>query len=186
MCAGELRYRQLTWPMSTVAMLLVLVLSLGVGIQRAFAHGDSVLTVSPEVVTVGESFTVKAERFEAGEKFRISLLGLSYEVILGDVIVGDDEDFHEDFVVPNDTPPGVYQVEAVSEEGETLVAELTVLASTTSTTSSADSALPSNENVQLKRTRTPGEWFTIVALILTSIGLGVVLIRGRKTPDIDS
>ncbi|MFQ6102645.1 MAG: hypothetical protein ACE5OS_15650 [Anaerolineae bacterium] len=113
------------------------------------------------------------------EVFTITLEGLNFQATLGTVTVGDDEDFHQEFTVPADAPPGVYQARATSAEGEVLTAELTVEAGATTTEQAAPSE-PSGEPIQLDRRRSGGELVVIVVGLLASAGLGLALVRVRR------
>ena len=163
-----------TWVRLGVMLILLLTQSLGAAI--ALAHGGAELTVSPPVATPGGNVTVKGEGVEAGETFTITLEGVTFQATLGTVTVGDDEDFHEEFTLPAEVPPGTYQVRAVSAEGEVLTAELTVEADT-AVTEPATPVEPSAEPMQLDRHRSGGEFAVIITGLLLSAGLGLVLIR---------
>jgi len=175
------------WTRLVGALALLIALGLGVdttplglnlGTKSALAHGEATLTVSPTVVAPGSDITAKGEGVEAGETFSITLEGLTFQATLGTVTVGDDEDFHEEFTVPTDTPPGTYQVQATSAEGEVLTAELTVEAGA-ATAEAAAPAEPSAEPMQLDRRKSTGELAVIVAGLLLSAGLGLALVRVR-------
>lgn len=157
---------------------LILLLGLSLGVTTASAHGGAELTVSPVVAAPGGTVTVKGEGVEAGETFTITVEGTTFQATLGTVTVGDDEDFHEEFTLPAEIPPGTYQVRAVSEEGEVLTAELTVEAGTAMAEPAAP-AEPSTEPMQLDRRRSTGELTVIIAGLLLSAGLGLVLIREK-------
>ncbi len=162
-----------------IAWLGVLALLVSTGLSLSarpvLAHGEATLTVSPAVAAPGASITVKAEGVEAGEEFTITLVGLNTQVTLGTVRVGDDEDFHEEFTLPSDLRPGIYQVQAVSAEGETLTAELTI--TTEATAAQEQPSEPSAEPMSLDRSKTPVELITITIGLLLSAGLGLVLVR---------
>lgn len=158
------------------AALLLLGLALLPAIP-ALAHGEAVMTVSPAVVAPGATINVEGEGVEAGEEFTISLQGVGFETTLGMVTVGDDEDFHQEFTIPADAPPGTYQVVAVSGEGETITAELTVEAGENAAVSVP--AEPSAALMNLERSKSPLEWGVIGAGLLISAGLGLALVREK-------
>jgi len=162
-----------------LASVLALLLVQGLGAVTALAHGEATLTVTPAVVSPGDTFTAKGEGVEAGEIFTITLEGMSFRATLGTVTVGDDEDFHQEFTVPADVPPGTYQVQATSAEGEILTAELTVEAGAVAAESAAP-AEPSAEPMQLDRRRSGGELAAIIAGLLVSAGLGLALVRVKE------
>ena len=160
------------------AVVLLLVMSLGLSVKPALAHGEATLTVSPTVATSGSIIKVEGEGVEPGEVFTIGLEGVNLQATLGSATVGDDEDFHREFTLPITTPPGVYQVRATSADGEVLVAELTLESDATLTDSTVP-AKPSSELMQLDRHRSGGEVIAIAAGLLVSAALGVVLFRVR-------
>lgn len=166
--------------MFVAAGLTWTVFSLGLAVETAFAHGGATLSVSPTEVTPGGQITVTAEGVEAGEEFTITLEGVSYQATLGSVTVGDDEDFHQTYVVPTDAPPGDYQVRATSGEGEVITAELSILSSELGVQSQPP-AKPSAAPMQLDRTKPPIEVAIIMVGILLSAGGGVLLVRRRES-----
>lgn len=112
----------------------------------------------------------------------LALLGLGrilYPTTSTPQTVGDDEDLHEEFTVPTDAPPDVYQVRATSAEGEVLTAELTVEAGAATAERAAPSE-PSGEPMQLDRRRSGGELVVIVVGLLASAGLGLALVHMRR------
>lgn len=144
----------------------------------ALAHGGAELTVTPAAVAPGGTVQVQATGVEVGEEFTITLEGVRGQVTLGTVTVGDDEDFHDDYIIPADLPPGTYQVTAVSGEGETLTTELTVIAGEAA--AAAPPVQPSAELMQLDRSKSTGEWAVIGVGILLSVGLGLALVVVKK------
>lgn len=172
--------RQISTLQSTLMVSgLFLLLALTLGLTPAFAHGDAVLTVSPASASPGENITIAAEGVEVGETFTISLVGISYETILGEVTVGEDEDFHLEFTVPENVPAGNYQVQAISEEGETLATEFTVLEGASQSSTLVKPAQASAAPMDLERTRSAGVWIAILVGILISASAGWALVRGR-------
>lgn len=164
------------WLWQTGAVLLLLGLALLPAVP-ALAHGEAVMTVSPTVVAPGAIINVEGEGVEAGEEFTISLQGVGFDTTLGMVTVGDDEDFHQEFTIPADAPPGTYQEVAVSVEGETITSELTVEAG--QTVAASVPAEPSAALMDLDRNKSPLEWGVIGVGLLISAGLGLALVRGK-------
>jgi len=163
--------------LATGSLALMLVLTLGT--YPAFAHGDAVLTVSPDAAALGETVTVAADGVEAGETFAIVLISMKVEFTLGSVTVSDDDDFHQDFTIPEDAPPGTYQVTATSEDGETLSAELVVLEAREGI-AVQETTKPSEAPMDLDRSKSPTQISVIIALVALSVGLGTILVRTRK------
>lgn len=162
-----------------VVSILTMFLVLGLEATPVLAHGEATLTVSPSVVAPGGPITIKAEGVEANETFTMTLEGMTVRITLGTVTVGDDKDFHQEFTVPADVPPGVYQMRATTAGGEVITAELTVRAET-SATEQAPPAKPSAEFMQLDRRKSTSELVVIIAGLLLSAGLGLVLLRRRE------
>ena len=160
-------------PVSAALLLLGLTLLPALSV---LAHGEAVMTVSPAVVAPGDTINVEGGGVEAGEEFTISLQGVGFEAILGTVTVGDDEDFHQEFPIPADVPPGTYQVVATSGEGETITAELTVEPGEVAAVTPAE---PSAALMDLDRTKSTLEWVVIGGGLLLSLGLGLALLRGK-------
>ncbi|MBZ0291491.1 MAG: hypothetical protein K8L99_02890 [Anaerolineae bacterium] len=163
-------------------ILILLFLGFGGNVLPGLAHGEAALTVSPPVAAAGETITASLDGVESGETFTVKLIGLNIEETLGTMLVADGEDaVDQDFALPADLPPDVYQVEAITEEGETLVAELTVEASSIDS-GSTTAAVPSAEPMQLDRSKPPAELAVIGGGIVISIGLGLwlVLAGGRR------
>lgn len=156
--------------------LLAALLWAGGNVGPVLAHGEATLTVTPAVVAAGAEITVKGEGVEAGETFTLTLEGLNFKTTLGTVTVGDDEDFHEDFVVPADTPPGTHQVRAASAEGEVLTAELSVTAGQAASPQAA-TLEPSAELMELERPRPAGQLVVLIGGLAVSAALGLWLVR---------
>lgn len=157
------------------ALGLVLALGLSLDATPALAHGGAELTVAPTVVAPGGVISVTGEGVEAGEEFTLTLEGMTFQITLGTVVVSN-EDFHQTFSVPADTPPDTYQVKATSAEGEVLTAELTVQAGA-ATAEPTTPAKPSAAPMQLDRSKSTGQLAVIIAGLLLSAGLGLALVR---------
>lgn len=161
----------------SVALILGLVTILQA--LPALAHGGAELTVTPTIVVSGGTVQVKAIGVETGEEFTIRLDGIQGQVALGTVTVGDEELFLADYTIPADTPSGVYQLTAVSGEGESVTVELTVEAD--ATVAVTDPARqPSAKLMQLDRSKSVGEWVVIAVGLLVSAGLGLALVVVKK------
>ncbi len=173
---GRREMSRLVWIRWAGALALLLTLGLGLNILPALAHGEATLTVSPAVVAPGGTVNVEGEGVETGETFTITLEGTAFQATLGTVTVGDDEEFRQEFTIPAEAPPGIYQVRATSAEGEELTAELTIEAGM-DTTEQATPLKPSAELMQLDRGKPTGQLVAIVAGLVVSAGLGLALVR---------
>lgn len=161
---------------------LIWLFSLIVTVLPIVAHGEAVLSVSPAVASAGETITSRLEEVEAGETFTVMLLGLNFEATLGTMTIPDGEEaLSQEFMIPSDVPSGIYQIQALNEEGESLSAELSVENSLTDITSN-NFVEPSDEPMQLDRSKPTGELALIVAVIVISAGLGfwLVIVSQRR------
>ncbi len=160
----------------SVALLLAL---LAMAVLPALAHGAATLTVSPTQAEPGARIILQGDGFEPGEVFTIRLEGLSDPVVLGEVSVDEGaEGFSAGFTLPADLLAGPYQVTATSQEGESLSAELSVVAAAVAPEAS-EVRQPSAEPMELDRSRPALQTGLIVAALLASAALGVVLIRRK-------
>lgn len=164
----------------TLALLLSAA-SLVAQMPIAQAHGESVLTVTPDTVAPGGKITVKGEEMGAGEVFKITLEGLNYQAELGDATADDKEEFSVEFTIPKDAPEGTYQVKAVGEDGDVVTTELTVTPSKAAAEAEptpATEVMPSAAEHELARSRTPFEVLALGALVIVSAAVGLFLVRG--------
>jgi hypothetical protein len=161
-----------------VTGITIWLLSLTVAVIPSLAHGEAVLTVSPAVAVADGSIMVSMEGVESGEIFTVMLVGLNFEATLGSIAVPDgEESASQEFTLPSDVSAGVYQIQAVSEEGESLSAELSIEAGLDDSTSTVNEvAAPSDELLQLDRSKSPLELALIVSGIVISAALGLWLV----------
>lgn len=163
-----------------VALLSTLLLVTRVPVAQA--HGESVITVTPDTVAPGGKITVKGTDMGANEEFKITLEGLSYQAELGDAKADDQEEFQLGFLIPADAPEGVYQIKAVGEDGDVVTTELTITPSKAAAEAEATPAaevMPSAEEHQLARSRAPFEVIGLFVLVAGSAAVGLFLVRGR-------
>jgi len=157
----------------------LLIAMLAFAVLPALAHGAATLTVSPTQAEPGARIIVQADGVEPGEVFTIRLEGLSDPVVLGEVSVDEGaEGFSAGFTLPADLLAGPYQVTATSQEGESLSAELSVVAAAVAPEAS-EVRQPSAEPMELDRSRPALQTGLIVAALLASAAVGVVLIRRK-------
>jgi len=142
----------------------------------SLAHGEAVLTVSPSVALTGESIEVSMEEVESGEIFSVTLIGLNFEETLGSITVPDgEESASQEIAIPSDVPSGIYQVQAITQEGESLSAELSIEASLIDSTVNEELE-PSDELMELERNQPTVELIIIVVGLVISAGLGFWLV----------
>ena len=165
-------------------VFLLLLVEFALPATAALAHGEPVIAVQPEVVAAGAEITVTGTEMEAGEVFVITLESLSGSTPLGEATAsgeGEEAGFAATFAIPTDVPPGTYLVRALTEEGETAVADLTITLPVDQ--AGAGAAIvrdPSGELHQLERPRTTGQAIVVVLLAAISVGLGFWLVRSRE------
>ncbi len=139
---------------------------------RGLAHGEPELTVEPSTVAAGDEVTVIGTEMEDGEVFALTLEGMFDTFDLGEASVAD-EGFSIQVTIPAEAAPGLYTLQAVSQEGESVSVEITVLASSAEQggDSVAEAGQPSAEPLELERARTTGDWLLVGAIIVLG-GLG--------------
>lgn len=163
-----------------IALMLALMLSALPLVT--WAHGESAITVTPDTIAPGGKITVNGEEMGAGEEFKISLEGLNYQAELGDAKANDQEEFTLDFTIPADAPEGTYQVKATGEDGDVVTAELTITptkAAAEAEPTPAVEVMPSAAEHELARSRTPLEIISLFGLVVASVAVGFILLRGK-------
>ncbi len=164
------------FPGLLIALLLIL-FSPGI----ALAHGEPTITVEPAVVSPGEQITIVGADMEDGEVFKITLESTSGTVQLGEATAvkeGEEAGFTAVFTLPDDLTEGLYLLRAVTDEGESAAADLTIVSSANQT--NAISMEASGAQHTLDRSKPPLLFGSVVVLALLSIGLGVWLVRMRE------
>ena len=115
--------------------------------------------------------TQPAPRSRLGEWLdeRLGLKGISYAV-----------PFTAAFTIPAETAPGSYTVRAVTKEGETATADLTLTApSEQASAAPAMAQEPSGELHAIDRAKPIGQIMAVAAVIALSVAAGFVLIHNR-------
>lgn len=153
-----------------------LVLALAFTAMGVSAHGGGTLTVEPTSVEPGKSITIQAQGVGSGEVFTLRLVGMTYQATLGTATGDDNEQFQASFTVPADAPEGSYQIEAITEDGDQLTAELSISPSASAPSTPAEASAAS---MNLDRSKPPLELASILIVLALAAGVGVVLIRGR-------
>lgn len=157
--------------LSAALLVIALVASFVLVPAPVLAHGEASISVSPTTVAPGGTITVNGDGLEVGENFTIELQGIAFGRTLG-TVAGEDETFERSFEIPANAPPGTYRVQATSEGGEAMTAELTIQGD-----AEPGERTPSEELMDLDRTRSSTELAVIGVLLLASFVVGVVLIR---------
>ncbi len=160
---------------------MIWLFSLTIGTLLSVAHGDAVLTVSPSVAGTGETISLSMEEVEGGETFTMTLVGLNFEATLGRVTIPDaEESVSQEFTIPSDVPSGIYQVQAITAEGESLSTELSIEASLVDSTADEERE-PFDELMALERNQPTVELIIIVVGLVISAGLGFWLVMTPQT-----
>lgn len=164
--------------MSKLRLLTVIIGAITLGLlplKNAQAHGDPVVSVSPITVPAGGEVTVSGTEMEEGEVFVISLEGPARSIPLGEAVVSG-EGFEVTLLIPPDTPPGSYRIQAATDEESTLT-DLEVTAADAFGEDNAAELEPSAEPMDLVRPRSPISVVATAVLGLLSLALGVWLVR---------
>ena len=163
----------------TLVIGLIFALALAWIPARALAHGEPVIAVSPDTVAPGGKITLTGDKMGANEEFKITLEGLKFQAELGDAKADADEKFQLQFTIPTDAPQGVYQVKAVGEDGDTVTAELTITAKSTTSAESTEQPMPSAEEDKTPRRRVPNENVGLFVAAVVSALVGLTLVRWK-------
>lgn len=164
----------------SISLLITLVLAF-IPYGAALADGVPVIIVEPSVAAPGGQITVTGTDMEEGEVFVFTLEGAAGVFDLGEATAapdGEEAGFTATFTLPSDLPGGSYLVRAVTDEGETATADLTIGAS--SEAMNAEPMEASAEPIELDRSKPPLLIGSVIALALLSAVLGVWLLRMRE------
>lgn len=159
-------------------LLIVLVLfGLLIFPSRVLAHGEASLQATPSEAAAGAEITLTGTEMEDGEVFSLRLEGLFDAFSLGDATVSG-EGFSIVVALPPDASPGLYRVVAVSEEGESVGTEITILpAGTASGSGPAGDFEATAEKMDLDRPRTTASWVLAAGAVFLGGFGGIWLIR---------
>jgi hypothetical protein len=155
--------------------LLLIFIFLGAISSQTNAHGEATLLVAPSSVAPNGTISVTGQEVEDGEIFIVSLESTTFVLTLGTVTV-EGESFEQEFVIPDHVPAGTYQVRARTNEGEAISAELTVVSDSETSSPVLE---PSATLMELNRSKSPSQIFTIVAVLLASATVGILLVRSK-------
>ena len=164
----------------SISLLIALVLAF-MPYGTALADGVPVIIVDPSVAAPGEQITITGTDMEEGEVFVFTLEGAAGVFEFGEATAapdGEEAGFTVAFTLPSDLPTGSYLVRAVTDEGETATADLTIGAS--SEAMNAEPMEASAEPIVLDRSKPPFLIGSVIVLALLSTGLGVWLVRMRE------
>lgn len=164
----------------SISLLMALVLAfMPYGV--ALAHGEPTISVEPSVAAPGGQITITGTDMEEGEVFVFTLEGAAGVFELGEATAvqdGEEAGFTVVFLLPSDLASGSYLVRAVTDEGETATADLTIGAS--SEAMNAEPMEASAEPIVLDRSKPPFLIGSVIVLALLSTGLGLWLVRMRE------
>jgi hypothetical protein len=162
-----------------VSALVLLALMLLWSPTRILAHGQPQITVTPDIVAARGTITVKGMTMGANEEFKISLEGMNFRADLGSAQSDADENLTAQFTIPANAPAGDYQVKALSADGDATTADLTVTAAAggTLTPPPGEAGEPSAASHELPRSRNPLQVVGLFAVVVSSAGVGLLLVR---------
>lgn len=161
----------------TRSFVLALVIALASS-GSALAHGEPIITVEPSVAVPGGQITITGADMEDGEVFKITLENASGTVKLGEATStedGEEAGFTVVFTLPNDLAEGFYLLRAVTDEGESAAADLTIVSSANETTAMSMEASAAQHT--LDRSKPPVLIGSVIIFVLFSASLGLWLIR---------
>lgn len=144
----------------------------------ALAHGEPTIVVEPAVAKPGDQITITGADMEDGEIFTIIVENSSGTFQLGEATViqqGDEAGFTTTFVLPKGLTAGLYLLRAVTEEGESTAADLTIVSSFDTTGAETMEATPMLHT--LDRSKPVLLTGSVIAFALLSASLGLWLLR---------
>lgn len=162
-----------------VSLIFALALVWTLSAARAFAHGEPVIAVTPDTIAPGGKITITGDKMGANKAFKITLEELKFKAELGDAKSDADEKFQLQFTIPTDAPEGVYQVKAAGADGDTVTAELTITARSTTSTAPTEQQMPSAEEDKTPRRRVPAENIGLFLAAAVSAFVGLTLVRWK-------
>lgn len=166
----------------SLGLLITFVLAF-VPSNAVLADGVPVIVVEPNPASPGTQITVTGTDMEEGEIFAITLEGMTGVIPLGEATAtpdGQEAGFTVTFTVPADLPSGSYFLRAVTEEGETATADLTIGASAEQMNTEPMEA--SAQPLVVERSKPPLIIGSVILLALASTGVGLWLIRSYERP----
>lgn len=161
----------------THSFFLALVVALASS-SAVLAHGEPTITVEPSVAVPGEQITITGAEMEDGEVFKITLENASGTVELGEATAsqeGEEAGFTATFTLPTDLAAGLYLLRAVTDEGESTAADLTIVSSANATKDMSMEASAAQHT--LDRSKPPVLIGSVIIFALLSALLGLWLIR---------
>ncbi|HEX7051807.1 MAG TPA: hypothetical protein VF188_16495 [Longimicrobiales bacterium] len=173
-------------------LLFALALLVGTGAPAlAHDHEEGVIRLGAKEVRTGSALAIRGEKLPKRATLRLELRGTLETFALGTVKTDTAGAFTAHPVLPAEAGAGHYTVIALASDGDVVGrAELAVIAAPAETagheadhghTHAAETAAPraTDEMMALPVSRSPAEWFAILAILSGAFGGGLVLLRGR-------
>lgn len=146
--------------------------------SAVLAHGEPTIVVEPAVAKPGDQITVTGADMEDGEMFTITVENSSGTFQIGEATAiqqGDEAGFTTTFDLPKDLTTGLYLLRAVTEEGESTAADLTIVS--TVDTASSETMEASSMLHTLDRSKPVLLTGSVIAFAVLSASLGLWLLR---------
>ena len=176
---------------SAATIVLAIGLALVVAVP-AYPHGAGVIRVASKQVAVGGTIAITGEKLEKNAELRLELRGVLDNYPAGRVTSDANGKFNASITIPPTVPVGAYTLVAIADDGD-VTGRTSLAIGPAAEVAASNGGMPhmatempgmqaTAEMMKIERTTTPGEWATIVTLILLSFGGGAFLLaRARRT-----
>jgi hypothetical protein len=148
------------------------------------AHPEAALKSDVTSVPAGTAWSVRGEKFAAGQKVQLALQGTLAAYKLRDVQAAGDGTFTLSLDIPAEVAPGAYRLVALADDGDA-VAKLDVtvepaaapVAMAEHEMAAEGGAVARADELPIQRSRSGAEWGVIGLLIGLAGGFGMSLLR---------
>ncbi len=171
-------------PRNFLSALLVAVLALvtliAVGGSSASAHGNPEIIITPNPAAAGATIEIEGEGFEEDSEVSLTLEGISSDIVLGTAATDLDGAFQIDVTLPDAATPGSYRIRAQDSDASALL-DFRI----SQGAGEPQAAAEHEAAIEFHREASTGVVVGVVALAaaLTVAGVGLLLVRGKRTDD---
>lgn len=150
-----------------------------VSLPITFVAAPPAISLSASSVVAGQALTVTGSGFAVGDEVVLELR--SDPVRLGTATVGADGTFTATATVPANTPAGAHTLAVILPGGTEVTAAVTVTAAGGSGGGSGGGSADPGKGGSIASTGAEVGWYPALAAVLLLAGLGLVLVRKRRS-----
>ena len=168
--------------LALVATAMALITLVAVGSKLAVAHGNPEILITPNPAAAGATIEIEGEGFEEDDQVSLTLEGISSDLALGAVTTDADGTFKIDVTLPDAATPGSYRIRAQGSDANAL------LDFRVSQSGGGQQPVAEHEaSIGFHRETSTRLVVGLVALavVLTVAGLGLLLVREKRTHDLE-